>query len=94
MQPTSLAVTPIAPGADAPEASAAPAFTLAADTRSVRGTRQMVEGSNGRRYSEVSLRVKLQNIIDALEMSSGMRSGYLHRITGKLVMLSGFERAD
>ena len=36
----------------------------------------------------MSLRVKLQDIIDALEMSSGMRSGYLHRITGKLVMLS------
>jgi hypothetical protein len=36
MQPTSLAVTPTAPGADAPDAPAAPAFTLAADTRSVR----------------------------------------------------------
>ncbi len=36
MQPTSLAVTPAAPGADAPEATAAPALTLAADTRSVR----------------------------------------------------------
>jgi len=36
MQPTSLAVTSTAPGAVAPEASAAPALTLAADTRSVR----------------------------------------------------------
>ena len=36
----------------------------------------------------MSLRVKLPDIIDALEMSSDMRSGYLHRITGKLVMLS------
>ncbi len=35
MQPTSLAVTPTAPGADAPDAPAAPALTLAADTRSV-----------------------------------------------------------
>ncbi len=35
MHPTSLAVTPTAPGADAPDAPAAPALTLAADTRSV-----------------------------------------------------------
>ena len=36
MQPTSLAVTSTAPGAGAPDAPAAPALTLAADTRSVR----------------------------------------------------------
>jgi hypothetical protein len=36
MQPTSLAVTPTAPRADARDAPAAPALTLAADTRSVR----------------------------------------------------------
>ena len=35
MQPTSLAVTPTAPRADARDAPAAPALTLAADTRSV-----------------------------------------------------------
>jgi hypothetical protein len=35
MQPTSLAVTPTAPGAVATDAPAAPALTLAADTRSV-----------------------------------------------------------
>ena len=35
MQPTSLAVTSTAPGADAPDAPAAPPLTLAADTRSV-----------------------------------------------------------
>jgi hypothetical protein len=35
MQPTSLAVTSTAPGADARAAPAAPALTLAADTRSV-----------------------------------------------------------
>ena len=36
MQPTSLAVTSTAPRADARDAPAAPALTLAADTRSVR----------------------------------------------------------
>jgi hypothetical protein len=36
MPPSSLAVTPTAPGAVAPDAPAAPALTLAADTRSVR----------------------------------------------------------
>jgi len=36
MQPTSLAVTPTAPRAVARDAPAAPALTLAADTRSVR----------------------------------------------------------
>jgi len=36
MQPTSLAVTPTAPRASARDAPAAPAFTLAADTQSVR----------------------------------------------------------
>jgi hypothetical protein len=36
MQPTSLAVTPTAPRALARDAPAAPPFTLAADTRSVR----------------------------------------------------------
>jgi len=36
MQPTSLAVTPTAPRAAARDAPAAPALTLAADTRSVR----------------------------------------------------------
>ncbi len=36
MQPPSLAVTPTAPPADAGDAPAAPALTLAADTRSVR----------------------------------------------------------
>ena len=36
MQPTSLAVTPAAPRANARDAPAAPALTLAADTRSVR----------------------------------------------------------
>jgi hypothetical protein len=36
MQPTSLAVTPTAPRASARDAPAAPALTLAADTRSVR----------------------------------------------------------
>jgi len=46
MQPTSLAVTSTAPGAVAPDAPAAPALTLAADTRSVRplaGGREMGE---------------------------------------------------
>ncbi len=46
MQPTSLVVTPTAPGADAPDAPAAPALTLAGDTRSVsqaaqQGVREM-----------------------------------------------------
>ena len=43
MQPTSLAVTPTAPGADAPDAPAAPAFTLAGYTRSVRCTARFLD---------------------------------------------------
>jgi hypothetical protein len=39
----------------------------------------------------MSLRVKLSDIIDALEMLSDMRFAYLHRSTGKLVMLTDDE---
>ncbi len=47
MQPTSLAVTSTAPRADARDAPAAPALTLAADTRSVRWLEERLLRADG-----------------------------------------------
>ena len=77
MQPTSLAVTPTAPGACAPDAPAAPALTLAADTRSVRSLREarwrFVVGSEQKQLTLIA------DVSRVLELGSPEVEGYAVR---------------